>query len=274
MDHKKITLFFAIMILLASCTRPSKTYTPTLLPTITQTPSANGVGSITATQNTTTTPQGTATLAVPTETSAPTQAVAAILPTRTIEPAIEPTEFIDFAVNSTVDGLLLRTGPGTMFDAWRMLGTTDELRVRGTIAGNEWTSVTTADGLEGWVFNKLIATSIDLSQLPILNMDAQVVVGHVRDANGSPVSGIGFEITDGETDLVVVSDKNGDFYWYSPVGTTGTWTITQTAIDCTSNVWATSNCDQMLPGFLGQSDPQSITIELPLSGDAGTFIYK
>ena len=263
-------LFLMAVLLLSSCTRPTKTYIPTILPTTLSTANAAVIAEGTLTETAT----ATKIAATATATELPNTQPAAILPTATSHPAAEATEYQAFTVNSTVDGLLLRTGPGTLFDAWRMLGPSDELMVNGTIAGNEWTMVTTTDGLDGWVFNKLLTSPADLTHLPLLNVEAQTVVGHVRDAAGNPVSGIGFEITDGTFSLVVVSDQHGDFYWYSPVGTTGKWTITQTAIDCTSNVWATSACDQMLPGFVGEAEPKSLTVDLPMSGEVGSFLYK
>ena len=268
MQKKSFLVFLGLLFVLSACTRPTKTYTPTLLPSGTS-PSSTQAALVQQTQ----TPIAEGSTATPT-TTAEVNDQAGLLPTATNEPQAQATEFTEFTVHSTVEGLLLRMGPGTMYDAWRMLGSEDELTVKGTIAGNEWTAVTNAEGIEGWVFNQLLDSPTDLTKLPVLTFDAQVVKGHVQDVAGTPIRGIAFEISNGETTIVVVSDKAGDFYWYSPTETTGIWTITQTGLSCDSNIWVSGGCEQMLPGLVGNTEPATIDIDLSLSSDAGTFIFR
>lgn len=268
MKKKSIYIFLGLLFVLSACTRPTKTYTPTLLPSVTS-PASTQAALIQQTQ--TPTAEGST---VTTTVAAETNEQAGLLPTATAEPQAQATGFVEFTVHSTVEGLLLRMGPGTMYDAWRMLGSADELTVKGTIAGNEWTAVTNAEGVEGWVFNQLLDSPSDLTKLPMLTFDAKVVKGHVQDGAGTPIRGIAFEISNGETTAVAVSDKVGDFYWYSPIDTTGTWTITQTGLSCDSNIWISGGCEQMLPGLKGITEPASVNIDLGVTNDAGTFIFR
>lgn len=248
----KIFLLFCGLFLITACTRPSKTYIPTILP------SASPSQTVAAT-------------------SVPTMAAAlpALLETATPGQSLPPTPFVSFTVHSAVDGMLFRTNPGTLFDAMLMLGPDDALTVLGSAPGNEWIKVVMEDETEGWVFRQLLESELDLTQLPILQTEnAQVITGKVTDTAGSPIQGVAFNITTEGTTVVVVSDKNGDFYWFSPTDITGSWEISNSGIACESNVWSDETCATYKAGFTGLVEPTSRSIDLPYSGAPITFIFK
>lgn len=218
--------------------------------------------------------EATATVAVAASTPATFPSLPALTPTS----SASPTPFTSFNVKPGVDNLKVRMNPGYLFDARMMVQQTDTLTVLGKAPGGEWINVQTADGVEGWVFAELLKSAVDLEQVPVLEPQEVILIkGRVLDAAGTPIQGVGFDIKQGaETDAPnnpVVTDANGDFYAFLPVGSSGTWTVTYTAIACKSNVWSDSSCKTYKAGYTGTVGPQSLTVSLPQSSSLA-FTWK
>jgi uncharacterized protein YgiM (DUF1202 family) len=220
-------------------------------------------------------PPPTGTVAALTQTSAATFPT---LPPQTPTASLSPTPFISFTVKPAVDNLKVRMGPGYLFEAWGMAQQTDTLTVLGKAPGGEWINVETAQGIKGWAFAELLTSAVDLAQVPVQTpTEVVTLTGRVLDGNGTPIQGVGFEIKQGsETEALtnaVVTDANGEFFSFLPVGTSGTWTITQNAIACKSNVWSDSTCSTYKAGYTGTVEPKTLTVTLP-PGSPLSFIWK
>ena len=184
--------------------------------------------------------------------------------------------FTPFYVTNSVDNLMLRTDPGTLFPARAALQKNMQLLVLGQSPGDQWVYVTTLDGTTGWVFSLLLNPGTAISAAPIIQPEnVQLIKGRVVDVSGNPVSGIQFSfIQSADSNPLrndAVTDFTGTFYSFMPLSAQGTWTVSYTAVACTSNTMdATCNC---LNGICGKPDPELTNIILPFSGML-TFIWK
>ncbi len=190
-------------------------------------------------------------------------------PMPSVTPAGSPTPFVSFEVSPAVDGLKLRLGPGFLFDALRLLDVDAVLTVQGKSRGGEWIRVEARDGAQGWVFAELLKSDVDLQAIPVVEPEGLVVIrGRVVDVLGTPIQGIGFDIKPegAESGAAAVSDASGEFYAFLPPGASGTWTVTQNAVGCKSNVWADESCNTYKPGYIGTVEPKTRTVTLPQDG--------
>jgi len=186
-----------------------------------------------------------------------------------VTPAGSPTPFISFEASPSVDGLMLRLGPGFLFDALLLLGSDARLLVQGKSPGGEWIQVTIGDDAQGWVFAELLKSDIDLQAIPVIEPEELVVIrGRVVDVLGTPIQGIGFEFKPegADTGTTAMSDASGEFFAFLPVGSSGTWTVTQNTVACKGNVWADESCSAYKPGYSGTVEPNQQTVTLPQSG--------
>lgn len=258
---KKILILILVLTTLSACTRSAKVYEPTLLPTIEPSVQPTALPSTQAAAE-----FPTPTIMVMESTLAPTSA-----PTQ--KPTLKPYE--PFSVYSAVDGLYLRTGPGTFFMATTMVFPSDPLTTNFVTMGGEWLNVTTVSGESGFVFIKLLAEDDNIDSVPRKMPDyVGVVKGLVTDSQGTPIQGVGISFSQEGTDLIINSDKNGEFYFYHNPDDVGQWTLTYAAIACESNVWVGSDCAQMKPEYTGQVEPASLIISLPYTGEPIKFIWK
>src|SRR5512133_2207215 len=83
----------------------------------------------------------------------PTQAPTAQLPTLTPQPGPTPTTspFNTIEATTNVDNLILRTGPGFMFDVVRTYKINERVTMLMREPGNNWILVQTADNRSGWM---------------------------------------------------------------------------------------------------------------------------
>lgn len=215
----------------------------------------------------------TATTSAPPPTEPPTL-------TAVPEPVSIPiqTPYVLFQVANTVENLVLRAGPGPLFTAKTTLAQNTRLTVLGIAPGGEWVLVITPFDNTGWVFTSFLEANPNLATAPLIQPpDVQLVRGKVTDAEGKPVTGIQFALIEGvgqpgsppRTDAV--TDSNGVFYAFLPTTAAGTWTVSFTAIACTSNKMG-PNCE-CPNGSCGRPDPEITTVALPAS-DMLTFGWK
>lgn len=205
------------------------------------------------------------TASAPTPTSLP--------PTATEE---RPSEvFKPYQVQTIAQNVNLRLGPGTLFKVSRVMAQGTSLEVNGQSPGGEWLYVKNEEGIFGWVGTVLVAGVVEDPPAPFVEPgDALVVTGRVMTELGTPVSGIGFALTqagfrDRRSDAV--TDDEGRFHAYLPSNLTGTWVVEQVSVACTSNTMdANCNCKS---GRCGEANPLSMEITLPAAGELN-FVWK
>ena len=178
-------------------------------------------------------------------------------------------------VRTIVQNVNLRTQPGTLFQVSRVMPQGTRLQVFGLAPGGEWVYVLNDEGINGWV-GIYIVDKFPTEQFPIVDpTDIQMVTGHVLDANGLPVSGIGYAIEQQSASKTLrtdaVTDATGTFYAFLPQSLSGVWTVSYVSVSCTSNTMdADCNC---INGICGTSYPVSASVSLPVS-EPLSFIWK
>ncbi len=178
-------------------------------------------------------------------------------------------------VRTNVQNVNLRTLPGTLFPVSRVMSQGTRLQVLGLSPGEEWVYVLNDEGIYGWVGVRVV-DEFPIEQFPSVDPgDVQRITGRVLDANGLPVSGIGYAIEQ-KTDTKslrtdAVTDASGTFYAYLPLSASGVWTVSHVSVACNSNIMdANCNC---LNVVCGSSYPVSASISLPL-GEPLLFAWK
>jgi hypothetical protein len=170
----------------------------------------------------------------------PTETLPTITPT--VTQAALPTPITPMPATSGVKGLVLRSGPGKLFE---ILATYDEnspLTVYGKAPGEQWYFTVTQDHRAGWMFKEFVMLQGDAADLPYISpADANVISGHVKTSDGVPASGIGISLADANQDIsagpdATVTDATGTFYLYIPKNTTGNFAIGANAYNCESNL--------------------------------------
>jgi hypothetical protein len=176
-----------------------------------------------------------------------------------------------YFTHTSSENVNLRTDPGLLFPVSRVMPQGRELQVLGLAPGGDWAYVfDNADGLNGWVDVTFVEDFPHDGLLVIDPQDVQEIKGNVTDANGNPVSGIVFSITQGTNRTETSTDETGVFHAYLPVTLAGRWTVAFNAIEATSNV--------MTPACLndhvcGTTDPKSIELALPAT-EVLLFVWK
>lgn len=173
----------------------------------------------------------------------------------------------------------MRVNPGMLFEAMILAQQTDELTVLGMAPGGEWIYIQTAGGTEGWVFSELLKSSVDLSKVPVRDPKGLILVkGRVVDASGTPIQGVGFDVSQknsaGSSSNSVKTDANGTFYSFLPDTASGAWSVTYTSIACKSNVWSDPTCSTYKTGYTGSVDPLNQTVNLPQGGTPLLFTWR
>jgi hypothetical protein len=195
-------------------------------------------------------------------------------PAPVISASIAP--YVPFYVVSQVDNLVLRANPGQLFEAKTTLPNASRLLVLGRAPGDEWLLVETPLERMGWVFGQFVTSEGDLNLVPFVQpADMQVVRGRVRTEDGKPIPGIQFAIVQDKPGTPprndAITDETGTFYVFLPVNTTGTWSVSFTAVACTSNLMD-KDC-KCINGVCGGPSPASISVTLPLEQDV-EFLWK
>jgi hypothetical protein len=237
-----LLMLLGLALVLSGCTRSAATPdTPDLvLPTVT--PALPGLPSVTP---------------------------AVVMPTVALlsTPTVAPTAgvFSPFEVKAGTNNLNVRTGPGKLFPALMMVNQGDFLKVFGISPGGEWLDVETASGARGWVFLTLIEMEADFSSVPQVEPGNVVkITGQVLDGQGVPIKGVQFAFVQGSGRTDAQTDDTGWYYAFLPSGSRGSWDVSYVAIACDSNVWVDTACSSYKPGYIGTTDPNVLTITLPL----------
>jgi hypothetical protein len=188
------------------------------------------------------------------------------------------TPYVPFTLANTVENAVLRAGPGALFTAKTTLAQNTLLTAIGISPGREWVFVVTPFDTTGWIFVGLLEAKPELATVPLVQpADVQLVRGQVLGPDRHPIKGIQFALIQGvgvagsppRTDAV--TDEHGFFYAFLPTTATGTWTVSFTAVTCTSTLMD-ANC-QCIGGDCGKADPEITTITLPMT-DIVTFEWK
>lgn len=196
------------------------------------------------------------------------------LPTATPLPtqSPSPTPFVPFEAQITADNVNVRANPGRLFAVVMNVKRDTTFVVLGKAPGEEWIYVQAQDETTGWVFARFLQANVDLRAAPLLQpVDVQVVRGQVVDALFQPVSGIQFALTKGSGRTDAMTGDDGVFYAFLPTTASGTWTVSYTAIDCSSNrMDAECRCKD---GVCGAVFPPQQTLTLPQS-EMLAFVWR
>ncbi len=211
------------------------------------------------------------TLAVLTE-QAPSS-TATSTPTKTQIPAT-PTEekFGEVFVFVQVDNVNLRTNPGMLFQVSRVMANGTRLQLLGKAPGGEWLKVVNDEDVVGWVNVNVVSTGFDGPPPPVIEpKDVILVTGFVKSELGTPISGIGFSIMQGQRRTDAVTDETGQFYAYLPPNISGAWQVSYVSVSCTSNTMD-ENCN-CINDICGTAYPVSATVQLP-QNEPLNFVWK
>jgi hypothetical protein len=153
-----------------------------------------------------------------------------------------------------------------LFPAANLLAQASKVTVYGRSPGNDWLYVNTPKDAHGWVFAQMVKADKDIRTAPSVEPgDVQIVRGRVVDASGVPVNGLQFTLTQGSGNNAPRNDAltgdDGVFYAFFPSNTTGTWTVSYTAISCTSRM-VDANCG-CKDGVCGTVTPASVQVTIP-----------
>lgn len=245
MNRKLFTAILLLVACLAGCAQPTPP-PPTAVPAPTEAPSASP------------------TALPPSPTAKPT-------PTATFtpvpSPTLSPTPFTPFKAKVWAENVNVRTNPGYLFRVLVMLPKGTEFLVLGKSPGGEWLLVQLSTNVTGWAFTQLVESEQNLQAAPVIQpVDAQLVTGRVVDEQGQPINGIQFAILQGEGSSAprtdAMSGATGEFFAFMPSTAEGEWSVTYTAIACTSSVMdADCNCKG---GTCGSIYPILQKVTLPL----------
>ncbi len=198
------------------------------------------------------------------------QAVETSLPASTQAP------FEPFTAAVWADHVNVRTQPGYLFPSLLQLNEGDQFTINAKAPGDEWLSIELDDGTTGWVYIMLVKMDYDLRQIPIQKPEGvQIITGQLLTPAGEPINGVQFAITQagasGEQRTDATTDQTGIFTAFLPPEAAGDWTVTYTAISCSSVVHDAA-CNTR-PEYAGTVNPPSQTVTLP-DPDMLQFIWK
>jgi hypothetical protein len=190
--------------------------------------------------------------------------------------AVDLTPYVPFYVTNTVENLVLRADPGYLFEAKTTLPSNARLLVLGRALGGEWIFVQTPFERTGWVFAQFLEPGQDYGMVPLIQpADVQLVRGRVVDEAGNPVNGIQFALVQGTSGTPprndAITDDSGIFYAFMPQTASGSWSVSFTAIACSSRLMD-KDC-KCLRGTCGKPDPEITSISLP-TDEQLTFVWK
>ena len=169
----------------------------------------------------------------PTETPQPTL-------TNTPAPTLTPTPYKPFNATVMVDNLFLRSGPGFLHDPYWSYAQGEIVEVLGRAPGWGWVYVQTSNDLLGWMKVELLDLQGNYYDIPEVTSEGFVIVkGHVYTPNGNPASYITLSLRPIEGSAAdedaATTDILGQYYFFLPADSRGTWTLAVNAYGCDSN---------------------------------------
>ncbi len=187
----------------------------------------------------------------------PTQEPTVQLPTITPQPGptatSRPFDAIEATVN--VENLMLRKGPGFMFDTVRTYDIGELVAILMREPGNNWVLVQTADNRSGWMNVNYLSFTGDMTLLPVITVTGvQTIRGRVLRTDMTPATKIGVSIArviDPSPDFQdqTMTNASGEWYLYLPLELRGDWVIGVNAYSPDSNaVDSSGNLVGGLPG--------------------------
>lgn len=212
-----------------------------------------------------------ATFAAFTETAS--HVVVTVTPTITPVPSSPTVEkFGEVYIYTTVDNANLRTQPGMLFQVSRVLPVGTRLKLQGHAPGEEWLNVLDDEGIVGWIHVNVVRVSYDGPPPPVVEpTNVLLVTGKLDTELGTPVSGVGFAVSQGVNQTQAMTDKTGQFYAYLPRTMSGIWTVEYASVSCSSNTMG-ANCT-CIAGKCGSSNPVKQTVTLP-QNEPLKFVWK
>jgi hypothetical protein len=166
----------------------------------------------------------------------------------------------------------LRVNPGRLFKVSRVLAQGTRLQLLGVAPGGQWLNVANDEGVIGWVGVDFVSGGFDGPPPPVVNpKDVLVVIGAVLDANGHPVSGIGFAVVQASQRDDASTDKTGTFYAFLPTKFPGEWTVSFISVACTSE--SPDDKCRCVGDACAKVEPESVTVTVPLSAPLN-FVWK
>ncbi len=204
------------------------------------------------------------------------QAAAEEQSAETSQPASTQAPFEPFDASVWADHVNVRTQPGYLFPSLLQLNEGDQFTINAKAPGDEWLSIELVDGITGWIYIMLVKMDYDLRQIPIQKPEGvQIITGQLLTPAGEPINGVQFAITQagasGEQRTDATTDQTGIFTAFLPPEAAGVWTVTYTAISC-SSVIHDAACNTR-PEYAGTVNPPSQTVTLP-DPDMLQFIWK
>lgn len=186
-------------------------------------------------------PTYTPAISLPLETES---TAAAELPTPTAKAttAALPTAISPIKATTMVDNLVLRDGPGMLFENIGLYPEYSTVTVMGRSQGDGWYFVVTEQYKSGWMKSDFVELLGDMEDLPFFAYeDANLVTGHVRTPDGQPASGIGVSIAPIGNDLgasydATMTDISGSFYLFIPKDMTGDFQLGPNSYNCVGNL--------------------------------------
>ena len=251
-SHPRISYAFLLLIVISlACSSQVTIY---------ETPTYPSVGTLVA-----------ETIVVLTETSP--SVTATFVPTVTsVAASATPETFGEVYVYTVVENVNLRTNPGTLFQVSRVMPQNTRLLLLGQSPGGEWFKVMNDEGIAGWVNMNVLSKLLEGAPPPLIDPDGAILVtGTIMTELGTPVSGIGFAISQGSRSINAITDKGGVFFAFLPSNMSGVWTVAQVAVSCTSNTMDV-NCN-CINNYCGTAHPASATVELP-QREPLNFVWK
>jgi hypothetical protein len=207
-------------------------------------------------------PTVTVTIALPPQTE---QVPVALLPTITpsATEVILPTPITPLSAFAGVDNLVLRSGPGMLFENLGVYEENSPITVIGRSQGNGWYLVITDGNASGWMKAELVILQGEAVDLPYITWpEVGMIKGHVRTPGGSPASGIGVSLAPLGNDLGAnienaLTDATGTFYLFFPENLNGEYQVGPNGFNCEGNQ-IIGKCE------LPYTFPPAQTITLPM----------
>jgi uncharacterized protein YgiM (DUF1202 family) len=184
------------------------------------------------------------------------------LPKSTPSPTATGILYVPLKATTLVDNLVLRTGPGLLFNTITMYKLDVTVTVIGKSQGGGWFLVNTAESFSGWMKADYLKCSGDANTLPFIAYpDASIITGHVQNKQGEPMKQVevmAYSAANMNIEDHTVTDANGTYFLFLPSDVTGNYTVGLNTYACGSS--AVDDQCQALYGY-----PSAQAVVLPFS---------